>query len=101
VIALGFFVYKNSLLYRNDYNSRIQEIESSAEKRENKFYEQLSESREVLERFNDTLIRIDAKLESIERIIGNRQEKKNKEKEGGKSFLPSYFYLIFIGYLLL
>lgn len=74
VIALGFFVYKNSLLYRNDYNSRIQEIESSAEKRENKFYEQLSESREVLERFNDTLIRIDAKLESIERIMGNRQE---------------------------
>lgn len=74
VIALGFFVYKISLLHRNDYNNRIQEIESSAEKRENKFYEQLSESREVLERFNDTLIRIDAKLESIERIMGNRQE---------------------------
>lgn len=74
VIALGFFVYKISLLYRNDCNSRIQEIESSAEKRENKFYEQLSESNEVLERFNDTLIRIDAKLESIERIMGNRQE---------------------------
>ena len=74
VIALGFFVYKISLLYRNDCNNRIQEIESSAEKRENKFYEQLSESNEVLERFNDTLIRIDAKLESIERIMGNRQE---------------------------
>lgn len=74
VIALGFFVYKISLLYRNDYNSRIQEIESSAEKRENKFYGLLSESNEVLERFNDTLIRIDAKLESIERIMGNRQE---------------------------
>lgn len=74
VIALGFFVYKISLLYRNDYNNRIQEIESSAEKRENKFYELLSESNEVLERFNDTLIRIDAKLESIERIMGNRQE---------------------------
>lgn len=74
VIALGFFVYKISLLYRNDYNNRIQEIESSAEKRENKFYEQLSESNEVLERFNDTLIRIDTKLESIERIMGNRQE---------------------------
>lgn len=74
VIALGFFVYKISLLYRNDYNNRIQEIESSAEKRENKFYELLSESNEVLERFNDTLIRIDTKLESIERIMGNRQE---------------------------
>lgn len=74
VIALGFFVYKISLLYRNDYNNRIQEIESFAEKRENKFYEQLSESNEVLERFNDTLIRIDTKLESIERIMGNRQE---------------------------
>lgn len=74
VIALGFFVYKISLLYRNDYNNRIQEIESSAEKRENKFYGLLSESNEVLERFNDTLIRIDAKLESIERIMGNRQE---------------------------
>lgn len=74
VIALGFFVYKISLLYRNDCNNRIQEIESSAGKRENKFYEQLSESNEVLERFNDTLIRIDAKLESIERIMGNRQE---------------------------
>ena len=74
VIALGFFVYKISLLYRNDYNSRIQEIESSAERRETKFYELLSESNEVLERFNDTLIRIDAKLESIERIMGNRQE---------------------------
>lgn len=74
VIALGFFVYKISLLYRNDCNNRIKEIESFAEKRENKFYEQLSESNEVLERFNDTLIRIDAKLESIERIMGNRQE---------------------------
>lgn len=74
VIALGFFVYKISLVYRNDCNSRIQEIEASAEKRENKFYEQLAESNEVLERFNDTLIRIDAKLESIERIMGNRQE---------------------------
>lgn len=74
VIALGFFVYKISLLYRNDYNNRIQEIESSAERRETKFYELLSESNEVLERFNDTLIRIDAKLESIERIMGNRQE---------------------------
>lgn len=74
VIALGFFVYKISLLYRNDYNSRIQEIESSAERRETKFYELLAESNEVLERFNDTLIRIDAKLESIERIMGNRQE---------------------------
>lgn len=74
VIALGFFVYKISLLYRNDYNSRIQEIESSAERRETKFYGLLSESNEVLERFNDTLIRIDAKLESIERIMGNRQE---------------------------
>ena len=74
VIALGFFVYKISLLYRNDYNNRIQEIESSAERRETKFYELLAESNEVLERFNDTLIRIDAKLESIERIMGNRQE---------------------------
>ena len=74
VIALGFFVYKISLLYRNDYNSRIQEVESSAERRETKFYELLAESNEVLERFNDTLIRIDAKLESIERIMGNRQE---------------------------
>lgn len=73
VIACGFFIYKIYLLYRTDCNNRIKEIEGSAEHREKLLYEQINSFTEVLDNFSETLIRVDAKLESIERIMSYKQ----------------------------
>lgn len=60
VLGLGFFVYKVW-----ETNNR------QSQERENKLYDQMDKFSTTMKNFNDTLIRIDARLENVEKKIMN------------------------------
>lgn len=70
VIVCGYFIYKITQTYRDDLNKQL---ERSAE-REERLYTQLGEFGETLNNFNETLTRIDVRLEALE-----QKDKKNGE----------------------
>ena len=67
VIALGWFVYQNSKNQREDNKAQMEAMAERCQKREDKLYEQIDKFNVVLNSFNETLIRIDARLEALER----------------------------------
>ena len=67
VLALGWFVYQNSKNQREDNKAQMEAMAERCQKREDKLYEQIDKFNVVLNSFNETLIRIDARLEALER----------------------------------
>lgn len=57
-VVLGIVAWKLIVKTQND-----------AQKREDKLYSQLDGFKESMDKFNETLIRIDARLEAVEHII--------------------------------
>lgn len=69
VLGCAFFICKMTVANREDCNNRIKAIEAAAEKREDKLYQQMQGFNDSLCRFNETLTRIDTRLEIVEKEI--------------------------------
>lgn len=70
VIICGYFIYKITQTYRDDLNKQLEK----AAEREERLYLQLGEFGTTLNNFNETLTRIDVRLEALE-----QKNKKNGE----------------------
>lgn len=66
-LLCGLFIWKMSQQYREDYNKQVKAILDAADKREDKMYQQLNNFSESLDKFNETLVRIDTRLEVLEK----------------------------------
>lgn len=67
VIGLGLFireVWKNN---REDTQKQMEQITSDAKAREDILYKQIEKFSTSLDKFNETLVRIDTRLEALEK----------------------------------
>lgn len=65
-LGCGFFVYKQAEANREDCNNRLKQIQETTERREERLLQQMDGFSKSLDRFNETLTRIDARLEVVE-----------------------------------
>lgn len=67
VLGLSWFVYKVWKDSREDMKQQMQRLEQDSKERENKLYEQIDKFGESLNSFNATLIKIDTRLDYLEK----------------------------------
>ena len=64
--VLLYNTFVTSKIAREDSNKREEEIKKEYLSREDKFFNQLNQNNEVLNKFNETLIKIDLRLTNLE-----------------------------------
>lgn len=69
-LGCGFFVWKQAEANRTDCNNRIKEVQEAAERREDKLMVQMEGFNQSLDKFNETLTKIDTRLEVLEKSAG-------------------------------
>ena len=74
VIGLAYFVVLIWKTQQKAYEKQITDMDTSSQKREDKLYAQIDKFSETLNNFNNTLIKIDTRVESIEKQL-NRVDK--------------------------
>lgn len=69
VVGLAYFVSVIWTKTQQLSESQAREARESSQKREDKFMEQINKFNSTLQDFNITLVRIDTRLESLERCV--------------------------------
>lgn len=67
VIGCAFFIARMSKTYREDLTEQLEVQQAKADEREEKLYGQLNEFNKSLQGFNNTLVKIDTRLELLEK----------------------------------
>ena len=67
VIGCAFFITRMSKTYREDLTEQLEVQQAKADEREEKLYGQLNEFNKSLQGFNSTLVKIDTRLELLEK----------------------------------
>lgn len=67
VIGCAFFIARMSKTYREDLTEQLEVQQAKADEREEKLYSQLNEFNKSLQGFNNTLVKIDTRLELLEK----------------------------------
>lgn len=76
VIGCAFFIARMSKTYREDLTEQLEVQQAKADEREETLYGQLNEFNKSLQGFNSTLVKIDTRLELLEKYyIDNIPEK--------------------------
>ena len=73
--VLLYNTFVTSKIAREDSNKREEEIKKEYLSREDKFFNQLNQNNEVLNKFNETLIKIDLRLTNLEDNFDQEREK--------------------------
>jgi len=69
VVALAWFIYTawNKLEAKNE--KQIEQMSARCQAREDKLYEQIDKFNTTLNNFNETLVKIDTRLEYVEKAV--------------------------------
>lgn len=65
-IGMGWFIYQIFVKTTNGHEQAMEKMAERCQAREDKLYEQIDKFNITLNSFNETLIRIDARLEALE-----------------------------------
>lgn len=74
--VLLYNTFVTSKVAREDSNKREEDIKKEYLSREDKFFNQLNQNNEVLNKFNETLIKIDLRLTNLEDKFEERESQK-------------------------
>lgn len=69
-LGMGWFIYQIFLTTNKNHEQQVLAMREESRAREDKLYEQIDKFNTTLGSFNDTLIRIDARLEVLEHKHG-------------------------------
>lgn len=76
VIGCAFFIMHMTKTYREDLNKQLEVQQAKSDEREEKLYTQLGEFNKSLQGFNNTLIKIDTRLELLEKYYTDKNSQK-------------------------